>query len=1096
MATLEADQLVPGHSIVRSLSAGPNGAVLLAKQVEAGREVLVKTFRPAVLLDGEAERAVRRRRVQAFLTVARVQQDLSASAKHWAPVHAFGPLSDGDSVADDGAFYTTDEYPASAAWLIRGHVPLTSATLGKVVAGVIAALAEMRECCNRGHGNLTPGNVLLSDRDPRSARVLLTDPLPELPGATAASAADAEAADEADDRWAVGALIYGLVTHKVVRRTTLLPETPDADWATLGRDAGRWLSLCTRLMARVPAERPDLATVLDELGVSDGPSNAGRVLRWAAVGVAVAAAAAAAGLGAYVHLYHKAIANLGDIDKPWVKSLIDLNDKDGPLLASDPSFSRDGLPAKLNQLAGTGHIGSAGGQWVPSYAAFQTARSAAGTLAVIRQALTADHWALLANVQVLQAQARQNGWTTAVADLQKLTASLPPDGGDRSGQGLRDFLARAPLRLKRGGDQELGTDWKDFTGGSNDLAAAAKTVDDPAAKIAAALRQHLAETVRLDVTDDESGVIKQNLESATVICHGLATFVASVDRQDDYEKWRESVRGLYNPAPVGGRAPDAPADVEQWLAQLESHVGLALDGRPSVNRMADALRTDGGLLAQVRPDDQGLRDLRAAYDAQAKQAQSIHARARTWTQADAATVDDQCDAITGTLRALAGRLTAAATFDRWLAEVTAQARAVPSVASAVAGFTADEPRLAADADLRHRRQASVQAWVEKLQQLDADTAQAAATISATFGKAAGDRYRHEMWAAPLVVNLDEPPADVQVARLTPSPWVTTFERFRDDLPLRKPWTDLSVTDAIGSRWVGPQAPPDDATFVQLNVQAPGGSLAGSPVVVRDVAHLDVLARTASMDRAARTAACGASTTPAIVALATRLRLDALASTDPWPRTEQELRAADLWYRTVAPAAASLRADGTPITDAQLVAWQQAAWARFVASAKTPGELAVAVPSSADFGVSGLDAAATLLAHQPPTAYYNLLVCMSQMPADQRAIDRRRFFTAVDNRLPPADQSAIQQALRSVRPGGLPPADRFYMALDPTWYRWPGPFKPVAVVPPPPPVITQPVNVAAVDGPPRSAQPGQAPAQAAAPTPPPRPRSHSDDDIIP
>jgi hypothetical protein len=285
------EQPVPGHTVGRSLSAGPNGAVLLARPDGADHDVVVKLFRPPVLVDAEAERAEHRSRVAAFLDTAKAQQALAATAQRWAPIHAFGPLAGG---ADDGAFYTTNHYPASAAWLVRGAVQLSAPALRQIVIDVLAGIAEVRGTLGRGHGNLSAGNVLLAGRDPRSPRAILTDLAPTPDPA-------APPTDASDDRWALGALIHVLVTHRPVRRMMLLPIAADADWAALGRRGERWLSLCNQLLERDPAKRPDLAAVAAELGGS-GPT---RVAPWIRRTAAVAASLVVVGgavLGGHAYL--------------------------------------------------------------------------------------------------------------------------------------------------------------------------------------------------------------------------------------------------------------------------------------------------------------------------------------------------------------------------------------------------------------------------------------------------------------------------------------------------------------------------------------------------------------------------------------------------------------------------------------------------------------------------------------------------------------------------------------------------------------------------------------------------------------------------
>jgi hypothetical protein len=1049
MSTVEEEQLVPGHSIVRSLSAGPNGAVLLGKQAGSGREVLVKTFRPALLLGGEAERAVRRRRVSAFLTVARVQQELSTSAKHWAPVHAFGPLAD---AGDDGAYYTTDEYPASASWLIRGHVPLNPATLCKVVSGVIVALAEMRECCGRGHGNLTPGNVLLSDRDPRSARVLLTDPSPE-PPAEGGAAGD----DEADDRWAVGALIYGLVTHKPVRRMTLLPATPDADWAPLGRDAGRWLSLCGRLMARDPAERPDLAVVLAELAPSVKKSSAGRVLRWAAAAIVLVAAAGGAAVGGYVYLYHKAIANLGDIDKPWVTSLVAI--RADPAMAADPSFHRDHLPDLLDEVARTGHVGPTGGRLVPSYAAFTAARSASGTLDAIHLALRPDHWQLLADVQALRARASQAQWTGVVADLQQLTAGLPPAGEDQAGRQLKQFLALAPGRLAR--DRQLAPKWAEFAGDVDALTTAASNVSDAAAgQVAATLKTRLAATVRLDA-DDQLDATGQNLSVAGLTCNALADFVAKVDTIDDYKAVCDRIRGLVNP---GGGA--APADVEGWLEQLKGHVGVDLAQVPAFTGIGADLTQDKPVLDRVPADDAGKPDLQKRWDAAARQYDAI--RKRQWTRSDQPDLDQQCAVISGQLTALVADARAALAVGQWLASVRQQSAAtVPpddvGWQAAVAGLADERRQLAGHPALFTTRQRAVAAWLAVRPQLG-PLVRAGAQLPPPFAGPVQDRRVREWWAALPAVTFDSstvptPQELVEVARARQPAWSAEVARFAETFPLKLRWTDLRAGDAIAQVWPGKDGS-DDRQFWDAEVAAPAGSLHVLPWLASDVARLGVFQATAAMDREQLVAACEPSN-PVETALVAHLRLDAMDGGTTRPRTPAELAMAAGWLAPVSAAANALGL--TPADLAAYAAAQRQAWPWFAAHAASPADVAAAVADARAFGVNvsnvdvwHKDDVFTVLSDQP-TAAYNILVCRSCQARTPDVMLLSDLAKAIGSLAPP-DQLRIYAELKMDPAQPVyPSADQTIAAIhNDTWYRWPSvPFAPRAARP-----VVRPVAVVA------------------------------------
>jgi hypothetical protein len=178
-----------------------------------------------------------RRRIGAFMERAGAQRRLAtgngsapSGAPHWAPVY------EGPTQTPDGAFYVTDLYPRSCDALVDGRRGSVSGPeLWAIVQQAIAGLDELKASEQRAHGNLKPGNVLLSGRGPK-LRAFLTDP------------GDAAAASEAADCRALGALIHQLVLHAPAPDDLRgeLPAKPQ--WHALGLQGQAWRTFCGRLL--------------------------------------------------------------------------------------------------------------------------------------------------------------------------------------------------------------------------------------------------------------------------------------------------------------------------------------------------------------------------------------------------------------------------------------------------------------------------------------------------------------------------------------------------------------------------------------------------------------------------------------------------------------------------------------------------------------------------------------------------------------------------------------------------------------------------------------------------------------------------------
>jgi hypothetical protein len=1010
IASASADAPVaPGHKALRTLSAGPNGALVLAQNLATGREVVVKVFRPAVLIDGEEELAEHARRVAAFLAVAAMQQELGATARRWAPVHGFGPLP-AIPGARAGAYYCTDLYPASADWLIRGHVTLNAFTLRNLIAGVLDALAEVRACCARGHGNLTPANVLLSGRDPRSATLVLTDPSP-------AASVDPND-DQTDDRWALGALIYALIKHKPVHRLMLLPIAATDDWKALGRDGEQWLSRCNRLLAYDPTQRPDLADLAIELGGAKAP-KAVAARRWtlrAAVAGAALAACAGASLGTSAYAYRRACAPVGRA--PWVRSLVaamaDPRQGLAAAIAADPSIATT-LPPLLAQAAAAG-VDPAAHPLIPTPAQFQAARKAAGTVTAIRAALDDHHWKLLADAQSLRDAAAARGWRQISAQMARLIDGLPPSGGDQSGADLRLFLLQTPPLLKSAVD--LNADWSDLTSAASPLLNSA----DPAvAALASALKNNAAATVQLG-KDNPALAVTRN------VFYDLASFVRAGRTLQEYQAVCDGIRPAFGAA--------SPPQLDSWLTALrDNYVTVNVD----VSGLRTALAQDQSLLSTLSPQAAGRDSLQRRCASAAAAIQTI-ATGR-WTQARRPQFDRAAAAAQSVLESLRLDLHTALVTD-WLAAVqqtASPAADCPAWKAALSAMTADIPMLAADDRTFDQRRAATAAWLAYLQHLDGPI-RSVARLPDPYAGAVQERRVHEIWAAIPAIDITQSPPDADLlaaAADRASFWSTEIAKFAQDFPLGSAHSmpDLAADD-IAARWIGPSAPPPNRSFWEQQVASADGLLRTLPWMPADAAHLAVLDATAHMDRKQLTLACADPTSSPETAFISRLRLEKLTGPDAWPHTTDELQAAADWIKVVQPAAAAYG-----ITDADLAQRQRQAWSRFVAGVSTPSALAAAVNRSSQFGISSYDDANAALARQPIPTYNLLIYRARQSGGGGVTADALRQSI---NQLPTDDQQLANAALPSQ---GTDEQIRAAINSN-SWYRWPDArFAPQAIAPP-------------------------------------------------
>jgi len=224
--------------LVDELQATALGATSVARLTEGGGEFVVKAFCPSPDLMSEAEVG---RRAAAFLDRVRIQQAVVQSgAAQWAEIRDAGPI-------DGGAFYAVARYPFSARKLIVGRARISASDLAQIVGGIAEGLSELKRFCGRAHGNLKPSNILLEKpRGSGTIRVRLTDP------ADAQHAAGAGA--ESEDLYALGRLLFELVTLRPCSGAAAWPVVDSDLWSRLGPTAQRWRELCSWLVHPCPEE--------------------------------------------------------------------------------------------------------------------------------------------------------------------------------------------------------------------------------------------------------------------------------------------------------------------------------------------------------------------------------------------------------------------------------------------------------------------------------------------------------------------------------------------------------------------------------------------------------------------------------------------------------------------------------------------------------------------------------------------------------------------------------------------------------------------------------------------------------------------------
>ncbi|OHB63232.1 MAG: hypothetical protein A2168_07740 [Planctomycetes bacterium RBG_13_50_24] len=192
----------------------------------------LKIFQPSSLILGEEQVKTESDR---FLNSACIQKKVADSgAQHWAPIYDCGSNP-------EGTFYTTDKCDRSLQQLIDGRIKVSAQVLHTIIESIVKGLIELKETCQRPHGNLKATNVLIvGTGDIAQTKIVLSDPLSD-------EQVDSKVHWESDLR-AIAELIYELITHRPTP-TVGGWQVPDSEeWKTLEKQAKSWRNLCNLLL--------------------------------------------------------------------------------------------------------------------------------------------------------------------------------------------------------------------------------------------------------------------------------------------------------------------------------------------------------------------------------------------------------------------------------------------------------------------------------------------------------------------------------------------------------------------------------------------------------------------------------------------------------------------------------------------------------------------------------------------------------------------------------------------------------------------------------------------------------------------------------
>ncbi|MGA2441364.1 MAG: SUMF1/EgtB/PvdO family nonheme iron enzyme [Tepidisphaeraceae bacterium] len=169
-----------------------------------------------------------------FLEISQTLQTIAGKSPFWNPVYEAGTLP-------NAAFFIAERQEQSIDRLIRGKVRLQHVRLLEIVRQIVNGLRDLKQHCNRTHGNIKPSNVLIKPGEGDAPwRAFLTDIAPASQTAGQKSTlADIEA---------TGKVLYEIVIGRPFTSRTIWPLEMTPEWELLGAKAAAWRSLCNLLL--------------------------------------------------------------------------------------------------------------------------------------------------------------------------------------------------------------------------------------------------------------------------------------------------------------------------------------------------------------------------------------------------------------------------------------------------------------------------------------------------------------------------------------------------------------------------------------------------------------------------------------------------------------------------------------------------------------------------------------------------------------------------------------------------------------------------------------------------------------------------------
>ncbi len=561
----------------------------------------VKELRPLDSLPADEADAA----IELFLEAAQVQQRVAATgAEHWAPIEEFGRC-------ENGAYYVSRHYHRSLSQLVASRVRFSATALAAIVGAVVQGLRELRDACDRPHGDIKPSNVLVEAAgDITKTRVVLTDPLPT-------SQLPRTGGEEGDVR-AVGRLLYRLVVHRRFEELSSWPIAKSQEWRRMGSTGEAWRHLCERLLdPDAPAEHLSLDWLAGQ--VTRISRRRAVIVRLIAMGVAVVVLAVVGWLG-YRYATRPSAAPVETFDLArWQRLCGAFYNWFGPLRGSldanrkarwrrDPTLDRvvarleaadaGGVALDPRKVADAPNavLSEMGDKPPPGAQSPQGIRRTVAALKIIddvRQLLGRQQWARLAATSDLAARWHAFGWHRPAACLDAFVQAIDPPAGD-------DGPAMPAAEVVSSVDRLLAVHEKllpAIEASHQAIRTAQKALDqsgDPILRQLGVYWRRAAASEPGEGSEEDLRRLRTTLGELAAQAAGLAAFVkgdwrtrverglfvqdSTVHRSFDgrvskhiIRLWREEVRDYYRLPPA-----EDPRAVEDWakrLTQIATDIG-------------------------------------------------------------------------------------------------------------------------------------------------------------------------------------------------------------------------------------------------------------------------------------------------------------------------------------------------------------------------------------------------------------------------------------------------------------------------------------------------------------------------------------------